>query len=595
MQGKPAQDPRITILAYDRVVDRPDGINVDQALFVEHLLSLQKRGFVPITLEKLRSFYDRGEILPPRPLLLTFNSGYLKTYSLVDPILRKMNWTAVIFIDTVRQGNRNQLFLYWDRLQRMVDSGVWEVGIHSYNGTDSVSNKNGEMMAFVSNMMLSKEKDRMQSGGELGPRILHNSREGKKLLDLHLRGTETAFSFLPGTLEAIAREQDVDLYLKELKALYRFCFRDDHFTGNDRFSGDYCLTRFRITNLWSGKTMVQRLESALENPILEGDTTDKKSLQFEGEHVVNPERSYFIIEGTTRAEFWIPGSQWIKDWVMEGDFRFPRGVFWITQEFKVVGKQWRWGGDDQGVAMQYKGGQEAFKPVLYSPIQIDRDTWYHIRIVKRGLGVWVEWEGAPVWERPLYLPNPEIGPVGIVIWNKIGKATLHYSNLKFFQYPYQARLVSPWPDTKEVQSLIRNAPAVAAISPLAVVINEQGIEKISINDTLFHTLSHRFGWEIVPAIRLLEGGELTLVSESNAGQGDYSEHLSSKKILARIEEEQWMGVHFDLATLSQRGLQSSIAPLQAIQRIMEAKGKRFVVTPADAARLINDGEDHDGR
>src|SRR3990172_2026067 len=99
--------PRIVVLAYDRVADERDGKHVDRTLFREHLETLRSGGFTPITLKDLSDFYHGNAPLPPNPVVLTFDHGYLETYNNVDPILREIKWPAVMFLTTSRQRERH--------------------------------------------------------------------------------------------------------------------------------------------------------------------------------------------------------------------------------------------------------------------------------------------------------------------------------------------------------------------------------------------------------------------------------------------------------------------------------------------------------
>ena len=60
-------------------------------------------------------------------MLVSFDEGYLATYESADPVLRELRWPAVMFLRTDRQENRDVSFLFWDRLRRMSQSGLWEI------------------------------------------------------------------------------------------------------------------------------------------------------------------------------------------------------------------------------------------------------------------------------------------------------------------------------------------------------------------------------------------------------------------------------------------------------------------------------------
>src|SRR5580765_5820207 len=81
-------DGRFVALAYDRVVPVPDGKNLDRATLRAQLRALEAAGWQPITLRDLRDAYRGTGRLPRKPLLLSFDEGYLATYESADPVLR---------------------------------------------------------------------------------------------------------------------------------------------------------------------------------------------------------------------------------------------------------------------------------------------------------------------------------------------------------------------------------------------------------------------------------------------------------------------------------------------------------------------------
>jgi hypothetical protein len=123
----PDADGRFVVLAYDRIAAAPDGKNLDRLRLREQLRALAAAGWQPVTLGELRRAYQGSTRLPAKPILLTFDEGYLGTYEAADPVLRELRWPAVMFLETDRQERRDVSFLFWDRIRRMAGSGLWEI------------------------------------------------------------------------------------------------------------------------------------------------------------------------------------------------------------------------------------------------------------------------------------------------------------------------------------------------------------------------------------------------------------------------------------------------------------------------------------
>jgi peptidoglycan/xylan/chitin deacetylase (PgdA/CDA1 family) len=116
---------RLTVLAYHRVAPRPtarfpylpDVVSVSPAGFSRHVEWI-RRNFTVIGLGDLLGLVREGLALPPRPLLLTFDDGYLDNYEHAYPVLRAHGLPAVIFVVTDAIGE-NRL-MWWDELSSLV-------------------------------------------------------------------------------------------------------------------------------------------------------------------------------------------------------------------------------------------------------------------------------------------------------------------------------------------------------------------------------------------------------------------------------------------------------------------------------------------
>ncbi len=103
---------RLTILVYHRITDvnapnfryfRPN-VGASPALFKRQMAFVAEH-FNVIDLETLQKFVLHGVPLPPRPLLITFDDGYLDNYTTAYPILRDYGFPAVIFLITGHMDN----------------------------------------------------------------------------------------------------------------------------------------------------------------------------------------------------------------------------------------------------------------------------------------------------------------------------------------------------------------------------------------------------------------------------------------------------------------------------------------------------------
>ncbi|MBN2471650.1 MAG: polysaccharide deacetylase family protein, partial [Anaerolineae bacterium] len=101
---------RITVLAHHRVTDAgkaadfpyyQPNISATPAQFDEQLAYIAAH-FSVIGLHDLVAYVVENKPLPPRPLLITFDDGYLDNYQHAFPVLQRYGFPAVIFLMTSR-------------------------------------------------------------------------------------------------------------------------------------------------------------------------------------------------------------------------------------------------------------------------------------------------------------------------------------------------------------------------------------------------------------------------------------------------------------------------------------------------------------
>lgn len=108
--------------------------------FESDLKYLKNNGYTAITIDDLLDYYDNGAPLPEKPVMLTFDDGYLSTRHFALPLLEQYDMKIVLslivkdtddFSDTP-DNNLDYAHLTWDQLNHMLDSGRVEVQNHAY-------------------------------------------------------------------------------------------------------------------------------------------------------------------------------------------------------------------------------------------------------------------------------------------------------------------------------------------------------------------------------------------------------------------------------------------------------------------------------
>jgi peptidoglycan/xylan/chitin deacetylase (PgdA/CDA1 family) len=104
---------------------------VPQADFVEQMKWLDEHGYEAVTLDQVEDAWYAGGELPSKPVVLTFDDGYLSQYVAAFPALEHFHWPAVL--NLVAQGAD----LPDADVQKMLDANPpWELASHTISHAD---------------------------------------------------------------------------------------------------------------------------------------------------------------------------------------------------------------------------------------------------------------------------------------------------------------------------------------------------------------------------------------------------------------------------------------------------------------------------
>lgn len=127
----------VPILMYHHVMDAAEakkigssGLNVPPDIFRQQMDYLISKGYSNIGLDQLPSMI-RDNILPSKPIVLTFDDGYSDFYDNVFPVLREKMLKATVFVISQYIGGSN--YLNWNQVKEMADSGLVLIADHTLN------------------------------------------------------------------------------------------------------------------------------------------------------------------------------------------------------------------------------------------------------------------------------------------------------------------------------------------------------------------------------------------------------------------------------------------------------------------------------
>ena len=120
----------IPILAYHMVSDEDNHYSISIADFEEQMKYLKEEGYAPISLLEFAKAKKGKFNLPEKPIIITFDDGYVDNYTNAVPIMEKYGMRGTIFMVVNEIGKERYLTL--DQLKDLEKRNI-EIGSHTAN------------------------------------------------------------------------------------------------------------------------------------------------------------------------------------------------------------------------------------------------------------------------------------------------------------------------------------------------------------------------------------------------------------------------------------------------------------------------------
>ena len=146
---------KLTITYYHEVVEDGKGASyqlLDESKFEAQMKYLAESGYTSLF------FSELDKPLPKKPIIVSFDDGFLSVYEKAAPIMEKYGVKGNIYLPTAYIGN-DEKFMTWEQIKNLQDNGLFEVQAHTHNHID-VRTKSEEELAQeteISNGYFEKE------------------------------------------------------------------------------------------------------------------------------------------------------------------------------------------------------------------------------------------------------------------------------------------------------------------------------------------------------------------------------------------------------------------------------------------------------
>ena len=122
---------RVPILMYHYLSEPPEDadeyrtdLSVPPQRFREQLQYLKDHGFTTIDLYDLSLAVTARRALPEKPIILTFDDGYLDNYQNAFPLLREFGFTGTFFVVTEFIDHQVPGYMSWAMIEEMASAGM---------------------------------------------------------------------------------------------------------------------------------------------------------------------------------------------------------------------------------------------------------------------------------------------------------------------------------------------------------------------------------------------------------------------------------------------------------------------------------------
>jgi biofilm PGA synthesis lipoprotein PgaB len=169
-----AADKGVPIICYHDVGGTVNNeYSVTKETLINHLSYLKVNGYHPISLEQYIAYMKDGAPLPEKPVMLTFDDGYISFYNEVFPLLKQYNYPAVFAIVgswlEYAPADLGKL-VSWQQLRELDASGLVTIASHSFRSHHfTIINPQGDRGEFLS--ALTYDNGRYETMDEFHKRV----------------------------------------------------------------------------------------------------------------------------------------------------------------------------------------------------------------------------------------------------------------------------------------------------------------------------------------------------------------------------------------------------------------------------------------
>ncbi len=331
--AKTGEASEIPVLLYHGIVDREDGSNVLLDNFRDQMFELKKAGYATVTLSDYYEFIKGNKKMSEKSFLLTFDDGRKDSYYPVDTILKELGFNASIFVITENINDEESgFYLHKKELQKMIQSGRWEIQSHSNKGHGMIdTGQSGLKGHYFSNRELMTD-NLLESMEEYTSRITNDLSQSKFDLKNSLNVISYAYAYPYGDYGQASQNIKIDDALLEdiTEKQFGLTFRQAWYENEYCFNnvGDFDSKRIEVGPNWDARNLLFVLKNVSKKTIPFNDKFTDFSGWIRAWGDLDLQNTGMVIQSNTLsngAGTYLSGSNNWKDYSMTANVNWMKG------------------------------------------------------------------------------------------------------------------------------------------------------------------------------------------------------------------------------------------------------------------------------
>lgn len=287
-----AQDHGFIAISYLGVEanDTNARVVIPQDMLKRHLQALKDNGYVTITMQDVAAYYERGQQLPEKAVLLMFEDGLKSTPSLAQKLLQQMNFHASAWVYGVNLENPGRQYLTGADLAALNDNSYWDIGSSGYrlsyiNVFDRYGHYVGELSSdeyahtlsyldrkydhYLMDFLRDEDDVPLENNVQMAQRVEEDYRMMQEAFREKLGFMPSAHSLMHantgrfGTHELVSAENE-----RWIKDIFQINFNREGYARNDRGVSAFDLTRMQPYADWSPNHLLMRIQAETGEPLV---------------------------------------------------------------------------------------------------------------------------------------------------------------------------------------------------------------------------------------------------------------------------------------------------------------------------------------